>query len=273
MASNTGLTINPVFKRSIYPSRPSQMNNTPFLGPDDVNWSEIPPAKVVYLFWDAKQIPAWAFGATFGLGYYGGTRCSVISIPYNIVNQNVLMYWTPTEGFLSRFEAFISHEFTHALDNWAGYYDFPFRVSEGTPPIINCAGFNNNAECYAVIQGQVDNEFRNLLDPAPPVKYTLSVATGLNGSVSPAGGLYDAGSEVILTAIPDPGYSFQGWSDDGYGSDNPFTVIMNRDMHITASFFPTPAPVQTPGLDIGAMIAIGMTVTAIGVAAGVMAKR
>lgn len=47
---------------------------------------------------------------------------------------------------------------------------------------------------------------------------------------------YNAGSVVEITANPDPGFSFTGWSGDASGSTNPLTITMDADKSITAVF-------------------------------------
>ena len=43
-------------------------------------------------------------------------------------------------------------------------------------------------------------------------QYTLTVSAGEGGSVSSEGGTYDDGTEVKITATPNSGYIFSGWS-------------------------------------------------------------
>ncbi|WP_299680919.1 InlB B-repeat-containing protein [uncultured Tenacibaculum sp.] len=61
-----------------------------------------------------------------------------------------------------------------------------------------------------------------------------------NGSVStnpnPAGGTYDDGTSVELTATPATGYQFDGWSGDATGTANPLTLTMDADKTVTAVF-------------------------------------
>ena len=47
---------------------------------------------------------------------------------------------------------------------------------------------------------------------------------------------YPAGSSVVLTAIANPGYTFTGWGGDASGTANPYTVVVNSNMTVTASF-------------------------------------
>ena len=67
--------------------------------------------------------------------------------------------------------------------------------------------------------------------------FTLNV-TAQNGSVSktPNQATYANGTIVTLTATPDFGYEFTGWSVDASGSDNPLQVTMDRNKNITANF-------------------------------------
>ena len=64
--------------------------------------------------------------------------------------------------------------------------------------------------------------------------YTISVSTEEGGSVSSNGGEYQQGTQVTLTATPDEGYEFSGWSD---GSTEATRVITaSEDLTLTASF-------------------------------------
>ena len=65
-------------------------------------------------------------------------------------------------------------------------------------------------------------------------QYTLSVSAGDGGSVSTAGGTFASGTQVSLTATPNSGYSFSGWSNGS--TANPLTVTLNSNTSITANF-------------------------------------
>ena len=67
---------------------------------------------------------------------------------------------------------------------------------------------------------------------------TLTVNPSGDGDVilNPPGGNYDCGTEVVLTADPDPGWSFDRWSGDLTGSQNPDTLILSANMTVTAFF-------------------------------------
>jgi uncharacterized repeat protein (TIGR02543 family) len=74
--------------------------------------------------------------------------------------------------------------------------------------------------------------------PSAPPQYTLTTNLVGNGTVTlnPPGGTYDAGTVVTLTAAPDSGWQFDGWSGDLSGSTNPTTIIMNSYKIVTATF-------------------------------------
>lgn len=69
-------------------------------------------------------------------------------------------------------------------------------------------------------------------------EYKLSVNTIGNGSVSPGSGVYAEATTVTLTATPDAGYLFSGWSGDASGSSLTTSVVMNTDKSVTATFVP-----------------------------------
>jgi hypothetical protein len=71
-----------------------------------------------------------------------------------------------------------------------------------------------------------------------PVWYTLAVATMGEGTVpvEPELEEYLHGSRVTLTAVPQPGWLFTGWSGDLAGDDNPVDVVMTADKNVIATF-------------------------------------
>ena len=78
----------------------------------------------------------------------------------------------------------------------------------------------------------------------PVPTFTLTVATVGGGSVSlsPPGGVYPQDSSVTLSALPDAGFIFAGWSGDLSGAANPATLVMSADRSVTARFDPFVPP-------------------------------
>jgi len=67
--------------------------------------------------------------------------------------------------------------------------------------------------------------------------FSLNV-TALNGLVSrnPDQLTYPNGTSVQLTATPNDGYAFTGWSGDASGTVSPVTIIINANKNVTANF-------------------------------------
>ncbi len=59
-----------------------------------------------------------------------------------------------------------------------------------------------------------------------------------NGTIvlDPPGNIYNPGTKVILTAVPDSNYVFNSWGGDLSGKANPDTLIMNSDKTVSATF-------------------------------------
>ena len=72
------------------------------------------------------------------------------------------------------------------------------------------------------------------------IQHTLTT-NATNGTitrnpVTPTSGTYDFGTDVELTATPNAGYQFDGWSSDASGKKNPLTITMDADKTVTALF-------------------------------------
>ena len=77
----------------------------------------------------------------------------------------------------------------------------------------------------------------------PTVQYDLTVTAVGSGSimVDPPGVTFEEGTSLNITAVADPGWSFNQWTGDLNGSTNPASLIMNSDKGITAVFTETAA--------------------------------
>ncbi|MCK4788571.1 MAG: hypothetical protein KAV87_32820, partial [Desulfobacteraceae bacterium] len=69
-------------------------------------------------------------------------------------------------------------------------------------------------------------------------KYDLTLNTTIGGTTDPPPGIHShySGKEITLTAVPDRGYRFKGWSGSVSETNNPVTVIMDSDKSLTAHF-------------------------------------
>lgn len=81
-------------------------------------------------------------------------------------------------------------------------------------------------------------------------QYTLSTNTVGQGSVTlnPAGGTYNEGTVVTVSASAALGWEFSSWSGNLSGSTNPATVIMNANKSVTATFVESSGTVEEFGI-------------------------
>jgi len=77
-----------------------------------------------------------------------------------------------------------------------------------------------------------------VLTGCPPPQVLLAVQVSGNGTVdiSPAGGTYDAGNTVTLSATPGTGWHFDHWEGALSGNDNPAQLVMDTAKSVTAVF-------------------------------------
>jgi hypothetical protein len=77
-------------------------------------------------------------------------------------------------------------------------------------------------------------------------KYSLSVNIVGNGVVTVNGSSpYAAGSVVVMTAYPDSGWYFDGWSGDLTGMANPDTLLMDSNKSVTVTFTEIPKIIES----------------------------
>jgi len=104
----------------------------------------------------------------------------------------------------------------------------PNAVFNGSVPITIFANSNDSFSANATYT------------LTPQFYLTMSANPSSDGSVSPSSGWYNAGFVVTITATPNTGYKFAGWTGSGTqsytGSNNPATVVMDSNIEETASF-------------------------------------
>ena len=91
---------------------------------------------------------------------------------------------------------------------------------------------------YSCSSGDDDSAPPSVIQTPTPepdaTQYTLTVSAGEGGSVSSEGGTYDDGTEVKITATPNSGYIFSGWSDGS--NDLQITITLNSNASLSANF-------------------------------------
>jgi uncharacterized repeat protein (TIGR02543 family) len=99
-----------------------------------------------------------------------------------------------------------------------------------------------------------NEDFAHLYGPAAGGRWNDSTAPTRHGylleslkkllAVDPApkpglflgSGEYEPGTPATLTAVPNPGYRFTGWTGDASGTENPLTITMDADKTVGATF-------------------------------------
>lgn len=98
----------------------------------------------------------------------------------------------------------------------------------------------NNAGNYSVV---ITNTLGAITSSVATLTVNYSLATSLTGSGSvtptpnPIG--YTPGSSVTLTASPDAGFTFTGWSGNASGTVNPLNLTLTTNLAVTATFIST----------------------------------
>jgi glucose/arabinose dehydrogenase len=72
-------------------------------------------------------------------------------------------------------------------------------------------------------------------------QHLLTTQAGAGGTVT-AGGWFNAGSVVPITATPNPGFTFAGFTGDLTGTTNPQSVTMSAPRTVNATFAPSAPP-------------------------------
>lgn len=73
--------------------------------------------------------------------------------------------------------------------------------------------------------------------PEPePVSYNVNVSASTGGTVSDVASSVNSGTSLQITATPDTGYSFIGWTGSNESVNNPLSITVNADTNLVANF-------------------------------------
>jgi parallel beta-helix repeat protein len=122
-----------------------------------------------------------------------------------------------------------------ARENWWGSATGPAdpKSLPAIPNYNNPAGLGDSVSSYIDYSPfYLDASLTNLS------VYTLGAAVVGNGSVGklPDQPTYNHATVVQLTATPDPGHHFTGWTGDVVSMTNPINIYMNANKSVTANF-------------------------------------
>jgi uncharacterized repeat protein (TIGR02543 family) len=104
----------------------------------------------------------------------------------------------------------------------------------------NAASGTNNPLVFTI--SNANPTVSALFTTLPAGQFSLTVISDGHGDVRvlPQANRFDAGRNVTLTAMPEPGQQFVGWSGDATGVTNPLMVTMDTNKVIAASFTKRP---------------------------------
>ncbi len=132
----------------------------------------------------------------------------------------------PENGFQER------SEMTQGSGGGAASLTVVDYTAEAAENITLAGGFSNDVDWAAI---GLEIKPGNVTEPE-----FFPLATSITGNgiiqMNPPGGEYEALTEVTLTAIPDQGHQFNGWSGDLSGAENPATIVMDTAKSVTANF-------------------------------------
>jgi len=124
---------------------------------------------------------------------------------------------------------------TDASGNYNATVDYGFSATV-TPTLAGYSFTPPSRDYSNVTSDQLDHDYT-----ASIIQCTLTIAAGAGGTTSPAPNTYTHayGTQVQVTALPDSGYQFIGWTGAATGTTNPITITMDADKTITANFSST----------------------------------
>jgi len=143
---------------------------------------------------------------------------------------------------------------TDAFGNYSATADYGF--SGIVTPTLAGYTFSPPSRDYA----NVTSDYLNDDYTASIFQPTLIIAAGTGGTTDPVPGTYqhDYGAQVPVTAVPDDGQQFNGWTGDvpsGHENDITVTITMDADKTITATFSSTQTGGNGGGAKKGCFIA------------------
>ncbi|UCC41258.1 MAG: hypothetical protein JSV96_07500 [Candidatus Aminicenantes bacterium] len=121
---------------------------------------------------------------------------------------------------------------TDASGNYNATVDYAFTATV-TPTLAGYSFTPPSRDYSSVTSDQQNHDYT-----ASIIQCTLTIAAGTGGTTSPAPGSYphNYGTQVQVTASPDSGYQFAGWSGAATGTTSPVTITMDADKTLTAAF-------------------------------------
>jgi hypothetical protein len=175
--------------------------------------------------------------AGYRFGWWGGEISSTTNPVTITINsdKNITVVFVKTYAL----DITISPEGSGTVSPGSGHYDEGSRI---TLTATSAAGYR-----FDHWAGDVSGNFTSVsvmmnADKSVTAVFTkiyeltITITPANSGTVSPAGGVYDTGANVTLTASPGAGYHFDHWGGDVTGNTTSITITMDADKNVVAVF-------------------------------------
>lgn len=188
--------------------------------------------------------------STAGLLDVGGAQVDFKIVRNKWWSARQFAVFTSVDGFNTGDQIFISEEF----DNDDRYEEFQLSFILPTERYQSIDGpLEIRIVPYLTRYGghTVSMTAFSLTSGIETYELTLNAGAGGQASGSPEKSLFSVGDTAILSATPDEGCRFVGWSGSITGKGNPRHIVMDADQNITALFEPLPDPQMEVGINMG----------------------
>jgi len=179
----------------------------------------------------------------------------IVACTIVIVVAIVLFTFKPWEGTPSTetytLTTSVSSSGTGSISPPGGEYDSGVQVTLTASPATGytfdhwSGSASDTASTITIIMDSDKSLTANFKATTQAYTLTVNISPSGAGSVSPAGGEYESGVQVTLTANPASGYSFDYWSGGASGTSASVTITMNSDKSLIAHFRAIPQGSQT----------------------------
>jgi hypothetical protein len=166
------------------------------------------------------------------------------ALSFDSLNDKIILFGGFQNTFLNETWAY-----NPATNSWIKLSpEGPLPPARGYFPMAYDSAYNRTV-LFGGYNGQLLSDTWTFNIGGTPSRFTLNYTVTPSGSGSvtlnpppDADGKYASGTNVILTANPNSGFTFSHWSGSVSGTANPINVIMNEDKQVTANFMPISQP-------------------------------
>ena len=119
------------------------------------------------------------------------------------------------------------------VPNREGYRFDGWYTADGTDKVTSATVFTQDCVLYAKWIPEEDE----IIEPDPHISWNIAVRAGVGGTVN-GGGVFEENATVTVEAVPDNGYRFVRWEEDGMtvSTNAEYTFTANKDRSLTAFF-------------------------------------